>query len=124
MISGEMIYDNNKPNFVLYNGSCVVPLSVIKAVVTKEIISNATGKGNVPFETTKNIVKVENPKVKYMDAMLFGAVVGVGVVYLANKQNWIAEQDNKNYAYGAGAGALLFAYFVYRKNNKPKIKTL
>jgi hypothetical protein len=124
MISGEMIFDNNKPNFVLYNGSCVVPLSVIKKVVTKEIISNANGKGNVPFETTKNISKIENPKVRYMDAMLFGAVIGIGAVWLANKQNWIQNPDNKNYLYGAGVGAGLFAYFVFRKNNQPKIKTI
>ena len=124
-----MIYDKNKQNFVLYNGACDVHLSVIKAVVTKDILSNASGPANtnttpLQFETTKKITQIENPKVKYMDAMLFGAIVGLGAVWLANKQNWIQVPDNKNYLYGAGVGAGLFAYFIYRKNNQPKIKTL
>jgi hypothetical protein len=127
MLSGEMIFDKGKPNFVLYDSVCVIPLSVIRAVVTKEIVSNATGPiPTTPLgqDSTKKIVKVENPKTRYVDAMLVGALIGVGGVYLANKKGWIAVPDKMHYAYGAGGAALLAAYFIYRQNNKPKIKTV
>ncbi len=126
LVSGEMMKQKGRPAFVMYNGVCVIPLSVIKAVVTKEIISNAGGPSNtsplVP-ESTKKIEKVHNPKVRYMDAAIFGAVLGLGVVYLANKKGWIKVPNNMNFAYGAGIGALLAAYGIYRTNNKPKNKT-
>ena len=55
-----------------------------------------------------------------MDAMLIGAVIGLAGVYLANKKGWIKVPDNMNYAYGAGIGAALAGYYIYRNNNKPK----
>ncbi len=127
LVAGELKHANNKPAFVLFNGVCVIPLSVIKAVVTKEIVSSATGPNDTTplgMESTKKLVKIENPKTRYIDAMLVGALIGAGGVYLANKKAWIAVPDKMHYAYGAGAGALLAAYFIYRQNNKPKIKTL
>ncbi len=127
LIAGELKHANNKPAFVLYNGVAVVPLSVIKAVVTKEILSSATGGAGdtTPLnqETTKKIVEVKNPKLKYMDAAIIGAVIGLATVYLANKKAWIKVPANVNYAYGAGIGALAAAYIIYRSNNKPKQKT-
>lgn len=122
LVTGELKHAHGKPSFILYNGVCVIPLSVAKAVVTKEITSAATGGNETPLgkETTKNIVTKENPKLKYMDAMLVGAVVGLGAVYLGNKKGWIKNPQNINFAYGAGIGAALAGYFIYRKNNKPK----
>jgi hypothetical protein len=130
LIAGELKHANNKPAFVLYNGVAVIPLSVIKAVVTKEILSTtpmSSVEGNTELpghETTKKVVEVKNKKVTYMDAMLVGAVVGLGAIFLANKKMWIKVPNNINYAYGAGAGAFLAAYIIYRKNNKPKIKAV
>lgn len=127
ILAGEMQHDaKGKPTFVLYNGVCVIPLSVIKAVVTKEIItSSATGPGDTSApgtETTRKMVSEKKPKIKYMDSAIVGALIGLGIVYLANKKNWIKVPDNMHYAYGAGIGALAGAYFVYRNNNKPKNK--
>ncbi len=129
IIAGELIKDGKgKPNFVLYNGVCVVPLSVVRAVVTKEILSsNASGPANTtPLgqETTKKITVIENPKIKYGDAALVGIIIGLAGVFIANKKGWIKAPDNMNFLYGAGAGIALSAYFVYRQNNKPKPKTV
>ena len=126
LLSGELKHSNNKPAFVLYNGVAVIPLSVIKAVVTKEIVSNAGGPENTAplgSETTKKIVEVKSPKVRYADAAIFGALVGMAGVFLANKKGWIKVPDNMNYAYGAGIGAAAGAYIIYRNSNKPKLKT-
>lgn len=125
IISGVMQMVNGKPNFVLYNDVVVIPLSVIKAVVTKEIVSNATGPANaIPNgqETTKNFIISKDPKTKYMDTAIVGAVLGLAVVYLANKKQWIKVPMPINFAYGAGIGAALGLYFIYRQNNKPKTK--
>ncbi len=127
LIAGELKHTNNKPSFVMYNGVCVVPLSVLKAVVTKEILSSAGGPVNeapLGSETTKKIVVKENPKIKYADAAIFGALIGLAGVFLANKKGWIKVPANINYAYGAGVGAAAAVYFIYRQNNKPKPKTL
>ena len=124
LISGELKHNNNKPAFVLYNGVVVVPLSVIKAVVTKEILSSASGEevNKIPnvLETTKNFVITKNPKTRYIDAAIFGALLGLGVVLIANKKGWIKVPASVNYGYGAGIGALAASYLIYRSNNKPK----
>lgn len=121
LISGELKTTNGKPDFVLYNGVVVVPLSVIKAVVTKEIVSSATGDTSKPgTETTRNIITVKDPKQKYMDAALVGAAIGLAGIFLAHKKGWIAVQDKMHYAYGAGVGAVLAAYFVYRTKTTKK----
>jgi hypothetical protein len=64
-----------------------------------------------------------NPKVRYIDAMLLGAVVGLVAVIVAEKQGWIAEPDSKYKWYGAGLGASAAGYIVYRTSNaKPKVQ--
>ncbi len=126
LISGELIKNGMKPSFILFNGVCVIPLSVAKAVVTKEIVSSADGKEarTEPLvnETTRKVIETRNPKVKYLDAILGGALVGLIAVHIANKKAWIKVPNNMNFAYGAGAGAVLAAYVIYRNNNKPKAK--
>lgn len=126
LISGELKHNNNKPAFVLYNGVVVVPLSVIRAVVTKEILSSASGEevNKIPNgqETTKNFIINKNPKTRYMDAAIAGAIFGLVAVFVANKKGWIKVPMNINYGYGVGAGALLAVYLIYRSNNKPKSK--
>jgi hypothetical protein len=128
LIAGELKHANNKPAFILFNGVCVIPLSVVRAVVTKDILtSSASGNGDTtPLggETTKKIVTPENKKLRYADAAIVGALVGLAGVYLAHKKAWITVPDKMNYAYGAGIGAAAALYFIYRQNNKPKPKTL
>jgi len=124
LIAGELQKPNGKPAFVLYEGAAVIPLGAIKAVVTKEIISSADGDKSTPPATSNPITPAVTPKVKYADAAILGGLLGVGVVYLMQKNLWIIKiPDNKNYAYGAGIGAVLGLYLVYRQiNNKPVAK--
>ena len=120
---GELKHANNKPAFLLINGVCVVPLDVVKELVTKAVVSNADGGGSDAPAKAKKMVVPTNPKVRYADAMILGAVVGALGVYLAEKQGWIGEPDRKYKLYGALGGAALAAYIVYRTNNaRPKVQ--
>lgn len=122
IVKGELKHANNKPAFLLVNGVCVVPLDVVKELVTKAVVSNADGGGDAAPKTKKMVVAT-NPKVRYADAMILGAIVGFVGVYVAEKQGWIAEPDRKYKLYGALGGAALAAYIVYRTNNaKPKVQ--
>jgi hypothetical protein len=123
IVRGELKHANNKPAFLLVNGVCVVPLDIVKELVTKAV-SNADGGGSSFPDSKPKVVKVPtNPKVRYADAMIIGAIVGVVGVYIAEKQGWIAEPDKKYKLYGALIGAAGAAYIVYRTNNaKPKVQ--
>lgn len=128
IIKGEMKHANNKPAFILVNGVCVVPLDVVKELVTKEVVSHTDGEGSIKKKISQTIggssKANSNPKVRYMDALLLGAVVGFGGVILAEKQGWIAEPDKKYRLYGAiGAGALAM-YIVYRSKTQKKTITV
>jgi hypothetical protein len=116
-VKGEMKHANNQPAFVLVAGTLVLPLEVVREVTTKAIVSNVEGSDTPKVESTKVTVK---PKIKLMDAVLVGAVVGFAGVYLAEKQGWIVSVDKKNKIYGAIAGAVLAVYIIYRKNSKTK----
>jgi hypothetical protein len=97
-------------------------LYVVKEVITKQIVSNATGTADTQ-SMPMQVQKVEtNPKVKYIDSMLIGAVVGLTGVIVAEKQGWIGESDSKYKLYGALVGAIAGAYFVFRTNNSNKQK--
>ena len=64
----------------------------------------------------------ENPKIKYMDALLIGALVGYLSVHIAEKKGYIESEDPKVKLYGALGGALLGTYLVYRhQSSKPVI---
>jgi hypothetical protein len=127
IIKGEMKHANNKPAFILVSGVCVVPLEAVKELVTKDVISHTDGEGSI-----KNKIKASvggsskansNPKVRYIDALLLGSLVGFGGVMLAEKQGWVSLPDKKYRLYGAlGVGALAM-YIVYRgKTNKKTIQ--
>jgi uncharacterized membrane protein YeaQ/YmgE (transglycosylase-associated protein family) len=61
-----------------------------------------------------------------MDAIIIGGIAGLGGIYLAGKQGWIAEIDKKHYLYGGLVGAVLGAYLVYRftpSKTAPKVST-
>jgi hypothetical protein len=128
IVKGELKHANNKPAFLLVNGVCVIGLDVVKEIVTKEINSNASG--GTTTSATKVIDKTvglskdnSNPKVRYIDAMIVGALLGFGGVFIAEKQGWIGEPDKKYKLYGAVGGAIVGYYFMYRsKTQKPKLK--
>ena len=113
IIKGELKHANNKPAFILVGGAAVVPLSVVKELVTKEVVSDASGETKQP-ENKMKIEPIKNPRMKYLDGIVLGAIVGVGGAYLAEKQGWIAMPDKKNKIYGALIGAGVGLYLVYR----------
>jgi len=123
MVKGELKHANNKPAFVLVGGTLVLPLSVLKEVTTKEIISDASGSTTESSEQpTDSVKKVPTKKLRYIDAILIGGVLGFGAVYLAEKQGWITSPDNKNKMYGVLGGAVLGAYLVFRQENTIPVK--
>ena len=123
IIKGELKHANNKPAFVLVNGTLVVPLSAVKELVTKEITSDADGTS----KESKQPIKLPSVnKVKYIDALIVGALIGVGGAYLSEKQGWLGEPDKKNKIYGALIGGAVALYGLYRYKaylkDKPKDK--
>lgn len=127
-INGELKHVNNKPSIVLAQGGLIFPISVIKELVTKEVISDASGESKQEEKkTVQNIIApANNTKIRYLDAIIIGAVLGIGGAYLAEKQGWLPTVDKKNKIYGALIGAGLVFYLTYRhtqnkvqsKNNK------
>lgn len=120
IITGEIKNANGKPAFVLHKGVMVVPLAVVKQLITRDLEkSNVVGE-ETPKTTPKVEVKLGTPKKEmnkqYIDALVIGAIVGFAGILLAEKQGWIAVVDKKNRLYGAIGGAVLGAYVVYRKN--------
>ena len=123
IVKGEMKHANNQPAFLLVDGVCVVPVSYVKEVVTKEVTSEAAGpsKETQPVKADTKF-SLRNP-IQYADAVIIGALVGIAAVYIAEKQKWIETPDKKNKLYGAGIGALAGLYLRYRfkpQTLKPK----
>lgn len=111
IIKGELKHANNQPAFVLVNGSLVVPLGAVKELVTKDVSSDFGGETT----TDKKTIKLPSiNKVKYVDALIVGALIGVGSTYLIEKQGWIGEPDKKNKLYGALIGGAVALYGLYR----------
>lgn len=117
IVKGELKHANNKPAFILVNGVCVVPLDIVKELVTKAVVSGADGTTNSFPSKPKVAALPTNPKVRYIDAMLVGAVAGVVAVFVAEKQGWIENPESKYKLYGALIGAVAASYIVYRTNN-------
>lgn len=125
IIFGELKHANNKPAFLLVSGNYVLNLDVVKELIAKEIVSNANGSGSTLKTVSNSIDKTvglsknnSNPKVKYVDAIIVGGLLGAGATYLAIKKSLIPG-DDKNYTiYGAIAGALIGCYFIYRKTTQ------
>jgi hypothetical protein len=119
IITGEVKTVKGKPSFVLHKGVMVIPFSCVKQVVVKDIvISNLDGTSDTQKTNPKVEVKViksaDVKNKKYIDGILIGAVVGLGGVILAEKQGLIVNVDKKNKIYGAIAGAVLGAYYIFR----------
>lgn len=116
IVKGTIQLKDGKPDFVLVAKRLVIPINAVKEMVTKEIVSGSDGK--VAIKKLEGNIKSGKPIIKYADAMIVGALLGIGSVYLAEKKQWIATPDKKNMLYGAGIGAALIAYVVYRIRNK------
>lgn len=138
IIKGELKHANNQPAFVLVGKTLVIPLEVIKELVTKAIIDNDTPPIPVDvihdssFEDTIvkdkksaiSALKSEDPKVNYIDSMIIGGIVGLGAMYLVKRQNWIEEFDKKYFLYASLAGAIAGAYIVYRTRSSKKANSM
>lgn len=125
IVKGELKHANNKPAFVLVNGVCVVPISAIKELVTKEIMSGVDASTTTKEAIDKTIGLTKNnsnPKVRYVDAMIVGGLVGFGVAYFLEKKGYIQSTERSYKLYGALGGAVLAAYLVYRKKTQMNIK--
>ena len=127
IVQGELKHSGNQPSFVLVGRMCIVPLDCVKELQGKDIQSSGfTGADMDENKTPAKVVKVENPKVKYLDAMIIGALGGFLVVHVAEKQGYITpneENDKKNKMYGALGGALIGLYMVYRHSSTQKVTT-
>lgn len=118
-ISGTLQMEGGKPSYVLVANRLVIPLSAVRELVTKDVVtSNADGAGSKSKEKVEQFVKTGNPKTKYADAALIGAILGIGAVWFSEKRGWIVPPDKKNKLYGAVIGAGLLMYVVYRIRNK------
>jgi len=113
IVEGQIIVSKGQPSILLVAGIIPIPVSVLREVVTKEIVqSNASGDGK---GVSPNKVIIKKANTRYLDAGIIGAILGLGAVYLAEKQNLIAVPDKKYKLYGALAGAALGMYVIYRK---------
>lgn len=126
---GELKHANNKPAFILAENNAIVGLDTVKEIFTKQVGAETRANemsafnGSSTGSETKKVAVPTNPKVRYIDAMLLGALVGVVGVVIAEKQGWIPEPDKKYKMYGALGGAVAAAYIVYRTSNaKPKVQ--
>jgi hypothetical protein len=120
MVQGELKHSNNKPSFVLVGAMGVIPLNCVQEV-TSVPVSSADGRTTVETgEAKKEVAVSNNPKIKYGDAMIIGALVGFLGVYFAQKYNYINSEDNKIKLYGAVGGGLLGMYLVYRNQGTKK----
>lgn len=120
MVQGELKHSNNQPAFVLVGRMGVIPLNCVQEVMSTPISGADGSTTEETGETTKKEVVQSNPKVKYGDAMIIGALVGFLGVHFAQKYNYINSEDNKLKLYGALGGGLLGMYLVYRNINTKK----
>jgi len=123
IVKGELKHSFNKPIGVIVNGGLYFPLQVLREVVTKEIVSDASGEGSLQSKIKANLISTD-PKVQYIDFAIIGIIAGVGIVYLLEKYDIIASNGKINYLIGAGIGSGASTYMKWRaitiKKNKPK----
>jgi hypothetical protein len=128
IVQGELKHAGDKPSFVLVGRMCVVPLECVKELQGKDIqTSSFTGADmDEQKKNQQKVVKIENPKIKYLDALIIGGLAGFLLVHVAEKQGYLTpneENDKKNKMYGAIGGALVGIYLTYRNQSTQKITT-
>lgn len=126
LVQGELKHSNNQPSFILVGRMLVIPVEAVKEIQGKDVTSKFSGTSEVEQATATPKQAVVQTKqsnnVKYMDALLIGAIVGFGVIYFAEKKGWLVSEDSKMKLYGSIGGGLLGMYLVYRnKASKPKV---
>lgn len=134
IVQGELKHNDNKPAFVLVEGTLPIPVWALKELISKNIgaeTSNASGSGEQKTSTKEDISKIiqtTDKKAQFLDVLLLGAGVGAGLTYLAEKKAWIPEASLNNKLIGAAVGAGVFAYVLWRvrrsveNSNKSKQK--
>ncbi len=118
-VKGVIQYRGGKPAYIVVKRVFIIPINAVKELVTREVETSDNFTGNAK-QSLETFAKTGNPKIKYMDAALAGAVVGLAAVWFAQKKNWLTPPDKKNYGYGALGGAAIFTYIVYRIRNRNK----
>lgn len=117
IITGEIKTSKGKPSFVLYKGVMVVPLAMVKQVITKDIVVSNV-EGDIKKSNPKVEVKIqktsEEKRKAYVDGIIVGSLLGFAGTLIAEKQGWVTNVDKKNRLIGAGIGALIGVYYVYR----------
>jgi hypothetical protein len=121
---------NGEPDYVIHKGCVVVPIAAVKELVTKAIVtSNADGNSSSDTPKTKSIIPESKSKVRYIDSAIIGGLIGLGVVWFAEKKGWLVEAaeskiPHQNKLVGIAVGGLLGAYFTFRKNIQTGIKVV
>jgi hypothetical protein len=126
IVQGELKHSGNQPSFVLVGRMCVIPIDCVKELQGKDIQANFTGADMDEKTKQAKVVQVANPKVKYLDALIIGGLVGFLGVHLGEKHGYITpneENDKKYRMYGALGGALIGVYLVYRHQSQVKTTT-
>lgn len=131
VISGTLkVKENGEPDYIIHKGVMVVPVASVKELITKEIISNANGNEETDLikkQVDNKVLGKSTNKVRFIDSAIIGGIIGVVVVWYAEKKGWIKEQEeakipHQNKLIGLGIGAALGAYYTHRQNIKTGIK--
>ena len=134
IIRGELKLAQGKPAFVLLGRMTIIPLTNIKKLVTKSVVREGS-----PFSGADGVKRAADPdyikkytqkskvtKIKYLDAVLVGGVLGGLGFWFAEKKGLIPSTNPKNKLYAAAAGSALCFYAIYRytqsKQNALKLK--
>jgi len=127
IVQGELKHSGNQPAFVLVGRTCIIPLDSVKELQGKDIKTSSFFGTDMDVKKPPTVIKVENPKIKYLDAIIIGGLAGFLIVHLAEKQGYITpnEETPKQYRmYGALGGALIGLYLVYRQSTTQKVTTI
>jgi len=119
---------NGETDYILHKNSVVIPIAAVKELTLKEVVSNVNGE-ETPMPIEKRIIPESKSKVKYIDSAILGGLIGLGIVWIAEKKGWLVEQEDskiphQNKLIGISVGALLGAYYTYRKNIKTGIRII
>lgn len=123
IIKGVLNSPNGKPSFVMVNDTLVVPESVLKQVVTKDISPSSSfqggdGETKVTISPTK---KTADAKTQYIDGIVLGTVSGLILAHVAEQKEWIPKSEESPYQnklIGAVVGALAGVYIVFKIRSK------
>ena len=127
IIDGKVkLKPNGETDYIIHKGSIVIPIAAVKELTLKDVVSNVSGE-DAPLPIEKRIIPESKSKVKYIDSAIIGGVIGLGVVWIAEKKGWLVEQEeskipHQNKLIGIAVGALLGFYYTHRKNVQTGIK--